>query len=345
MKQMGILVSVIVPVYNVEKYLHRCIDSILKQTYNELEIILVDDGSTDSSGTICDQYKEIDERIIVVHQKNGGLSCARNTGISIASGEYIGFVDSDDWVHKSMIESLVCSAIKCRADLAICKMASVINEKIQFTDTTNEEIAMSKDEALTYHVLQDDKVKISVASCCKLYKRELIKSYMFPLGKQYEDTLHALQILMDSKNVVFIDSELYYYVRDRVGSITQMANIEKMFADRFPQIEARINLLIEVGRNDLAKVEKFYYMCILVSYYMDLYKIRKKVDEKYLLYIINYIQEQKDFWTILLCKRNWANQHYIVSFLVKLILMRLSPELLVGLFEGYYKIKDSIKFR
>lgn len=123
------MLSVIVPVYNVEKYLARCIDSILKQSYSDLEIILVDDGSTDNSGKICDQYREIDDRIVVIHKQNGGLSDARNVGMKKANGQYLAFVDSDDFIHPRMYEILMNLLLDYKADMVISNFAYYDEEK------------------------------------------------------------------------------------------------------------------------------------------------------------------------------------------------------------------------
>lgn len=114
-------ISIIVPIYNVEKYIEKCIQSILNQTFSDFELILVNDGSTDSCGEICDKYKKLDDRIIVIHKVNGGLSSARNAGIDIARGEYIGFIDSDDYIHEKMYEILYNNAITYNSDIVICK--------------------------------------------------------------------------------------------------------------------------------------------------------------------------------------------------------------------------------
>ena len=119
------MISVIVPVYNVEKYLRQCLDSVLAQTYRELEIILVDDGSTDGSGAICDEYATRDSRIKVVHQQNGGLSSARNAGLDLATGEYVAFVDSDDYIHETMLELLYQALVENNADTVICNFERV----------------------------------------------------------------------------------------------------------------------------------------------------------------------------------------------------------------------------
>ena len=132
------LISVIVPVYNVEKYISRCIESIMKQTYKNIEIILIDDGSTDNSGKICDEYSLKDDRINVIHKKNGGLSDARNTGLDIAKGKYISLIDSDDFVSKFFIETLYNTCKNENCEIAICEYERVYEEKEEISDLEND---------------------------------------------------------------------------------------------------------------------------------------------------------------------------------------------------------------
>lgn len=141
------MISIIIPIYNVEKYLNKCIDSILNQTYSDLEIILVDDGSTDKSSEICEYYKEIDNRIRVIHKKNGGLSEARNVGIDIAKGEYIAFLDSDDWADENLYKRLYQLSQKYSSDISMCSFKWVQNEK-EVLNKIDEEIVYSNLEAL-----------------------------------------------------------------------------------------------------------------------------------------------------------------------------------------------------
>ena len=175
-------ISVIVPVYNVEKYLSKCIDSILSQTYKNLEIILVDDGSPDSSPKICDKYKERDNRIKVIHKKNGGLASARNAGMDIATGKYIGFVDSDDMIAEDMYEVLLENMIKSNAEIAVCYKTDIL-ENLQTGKGIVEEL--NKTQALKKMVLG---IEFGSHACDKLFKREiLVSDIRFPEGKTYEE--------------------------------------------------------------------------------------------------------------------------------------------------------------
>ena len=210
-------ISVIVPVYNVEKYLHRCVDSILAQTYQNIEIILVDDGSTDNSSLICDEYEKQDSRVKVIHKVNGGLSSARNAGIEAATGDYIGFIDSDDYITEDMYLCLYsrikedCSSIANCMYVRAFDSGETIPSKVPHT--TDEDI-LSQDylEELLLHIGD-------VSVCTKLFPRKLIGDLRFDVGKSNEDLLFMIQILKNIQGIKFVGKlGYYYYVRE--NSIT-----------------------------------------------------------------------------------------------------------------------------
>ena len=209
-------VSIIVPIYNVEKYLDDCIKSIINQTYNNIEIILIDDGSTDKSKDMCDIWKLNDNRIIVVHKENGGLSSARNAGIKIATGDYLAFVDSDDIIDEKMIENLVDLLKEEKADISVCKFKKYLekdNPKFSYLD---EKIIYDKNNALK-ELLFD---RLTSHVCNKLFKKELFGNIEFPEGKNYEDLRTTYKIIEKCNKIVETKSELYgYMIRD--DSITQ----------------------------------------------------------------------------------------------------------------------------
>lgn len=248
------LISIIVPVYNAEQYLEKCLDSILAQTYSELEIILVDDGSTDTSGTICDAYAARDSRIIVHHQKNTGQAGARNYGLDIAKGEYIGFVDSDDWVAPEMYETMLACLLRHQADVVVCSRFSVRGGNIKQSFGTNvaEETVMDTEEAvrrfLTYRAIDS-----SVWD--KLYKRSCVQKVRFPLGYICEDVPFVYEVLANSARVVHCAKPLYYWLH-RIGSTSRSAFSPKSmglwywFAEvrdachkRFPQLSEEADYL------------------------------------------------------------------------------------------------------
>lgn len=211
------LISIIVPVYNVEQYLSRCINSILEQTYCNFEVILIDDGSTDNSGIICDRYSKKDERISVIHKKNGGLSDARNVGIDLANGAYIGFVDSDDWIAQDMLEMLLHNMIHYEADVSICQFKFTANEKEKVAAVQNETRIYDKYQAIDAMFI--DKVFASQA-CNKLYKAHLFDNIRFPIGKIYEDQFTTYKIIWAANKIIYTNKPCYYYFI-RNGSIAR----------------------------------------------------------------------------------------------------------------------------
>ena len=202
------LISIVVPIYNVEKYLHRCVDSLLNQTYGNYEIILVDDGSTDDSLEICDEYRLKDKRVQVIHQDNGGLSRARNSGIKIAKGEYIAFVDSDDWVSEYYLETLINTARNTGADIVECEIMRTSGVENSISGHSAVYISYSTVEALRL-LIEDNVFHQYVWN--KLYRRDLMADLYFPHGKTNEDEFWTYRIFANAQKIVKTNSVLYYY--------------------------------------------------------------------------------------------------------------------------------------
>lgn len=209
-------ISVIIPVYNVEEYLERCVDSVLAQTFTDIEVILVDDGSTDNSGKICDEYAEKDPRISVIHKENGGLSDARNSGIEAANGKYIGFVDSDDYIDTDMYEFLYGIAQKENADVAMCELYHCYAGKEIFRHPSD--YYKVTDNIGAIHCVLESRIT-SVTTVNKLYLRELFNNLRFRKGKTAEDAFIMVDLLSKAKTVVITNAQKYYYFH-RAGSIT-----------------------------------------------------------------------------------------------------------------------------
>lgn len=209
------LISVIVPVYNVEQYLERCVSSILNQTYRKFELILINDGSTDECPKICERYAQIDNRIIVVHKENGGLSDARNVGLQIAKGEYITFVDSDDLIAPNALQLLISYSVNYNSDI-------VISTKIESFDKEVNCINAKVEKSIVVDFCEAEKMIFCENTRWEawgtLYKSNVIKGEKFPLGKLYEDLALIPLLVLKSERVCFIDATIYYYFQ-RVGSI------------------------------------------------------------------------------------------------------------------------------
>lgn len=219
------IVSVIVPIYNVEQYLSQCIVSLMIQTLEDIEIILVDDGATDRSSSICDEYALRDTRIKVIHKENGGLSDARNVGIGVAQGKYIAFLDSDDWVTPNFYEYLYELIERENADIVQCDYIEAYSEdiKINFKEDIKEVIYTGV-EAL--HLLYSEEYAKTVVVWNKLYKKELFKDIRFPKGKVHEDEFTTYKLLHQATKVVNSNCPMVYY-RQREGSIMAQGFNEK----------------------------------------------------------------------------------------------------------------------
>lgn len=251
-------ISVIIPIYNVEKYLSDCVESVLKQTYTDLEIILVDDGSQDASGQICDDYAKQDSRVQVIHKKNGGLSSARNAGIDQATGQYFFFLDSDDWIAENALELLYKEIKSTGSDLALCNMQYVDEQGKNLENQSAYRAYCMNNELWT----QEDFWKhykgvghiVCVVACNKLYKRELFIGKRYAEGKIREDEAMIHHMISGCQKIVCVNAKLYFY-RQRDGSI--MNNVNNAYDIR--QMDAmdayidRVKFFLSIGKRKWAK--------------------------------------------------------------------------------------------
>lgn len=282
------LISVIVPIYNVENYLVKCIESIINQTYSNLEIILVDDGSPDNCHIICDEYAKRDSRIRVIHKKNGGLSDARNAGLDIATGEYIGFVDSDDYISLHFYQRLMNVMEISDSDIVECgikkfkntdKIYDIENNKLDF-------ITFNTYEAMEDLILNNI---LSVTVWNKLYKREIIDKLRFKVGKTNEDDFYTYLAFDNANKISKLDEELYYYLQ-REDSI--MGKSYKL--NRLDEIEAKYERLkfIEKNYKNLILLAKMDVMFGCLYAYQQLLLTGQKTDIKKGKAILNkYIEK------------------------------------------------------
>lgn len=222
------LVSVVVPIYNVQDYLNECIDSILNQTYKNIEVILVDDGSKDNCPQICDSYKDIDSRIKVIHKINGGLSDARNTGLENAIGEYICFIDSDDYIDKDYVKNLISIIISDKCDIAICSFCKT-NKSALYLESNENHVKFYDGKNIINLIYGNEYLNVIVA-WNKLYKRSLFGNVRYPVGVIHEDEATTCKLLCKAKKVALTDRKMYYY-RIRESSITNSSiTVSKMQA-------------------------------------------------------------------------------------------------------------------
>ena len=234
------LISVIVPVYKVEKYLDKCVSSIVNQTYKNLEIILVDDGSPDNCPAMCDAWAEKDNRIRVIHKQNGGLSDARNAGMKIASGEFIGFVDSDDWIVSDMYQHLYEIMTDDRSDIAVCGALMVWEDGRTQKLTRDGSCVLNREDAMRA-IIEESWLKQPVWN--KLYRTEKIRDITFPVGKYHEDVFWSYRAVGMADRVSVSDKVGYYYLQ-RDGSIMD----ERYSPKRLDAVDAKVQRCAYIQR-------------------------------------------------------------------------------------------------
>lgn len=258
------LISIIVPVYNVEKYLRACIVSLRKQTYKNIEIILIDDGSCDSSGKICDELSVEDSRIIVIHKNNCGLSSARNRGLEIARGSYVTFVDSDDYVSPDYVEQLYWALKENDAQISICDYQKVqefeeFEDLYQKVEKIKEILFFTKQEAIK-NVYKSTIHGMDFISVAKLYNINLINQnhIRFPVGKIHEDTFTTYKALYAANLIVYVNVPMYFY-RIREGSITN-SNFSLKRLDKLEATREECEFFLSINELELLKVAFFDHL-------------------------------------------------------------------------------------
>lgn len=224
---MNELISVIVPIYKVENYLEKCVNSIINQTYKNLEIILVDDGSPDNCPKICDDLSKKDKRIKVIHKKNGGLSDARNAGIEVAKGKYLSFIDSDDYIDSDMLEYLLTELKNNNADVSICgKYVNYENGNEEKNNDSKEKVVMDKREAL---IKINSFCGFDMSTCDKLYKKYLFDDVRFPYGKKCEDFYTMYKIFDKCEEKIVYNADAKYHYFQRAGSISRNTVMDEAY--------------------------------------------------------------------------------------------------------------------
>ncbi|MFG6149944.1 glycosyltransferase family 2 protein [Halobacillus sp. B23F22_1] len=310
-------ISIIVPVYNVEPYLRRCLDSILEQTFTDIEVIVVNDGSTDGSGEICDEFAEKDKRIRVIHKKNGGLSSARNAGLDIVKGEYIGFVDSDDYIDINMYKKLYELCIYTRSEISICTFGEV-NEKNVSVPKKEKDLILEMDnnEGLR-QLFKGEIYRFSV--CNKLFNRKCMSNIKFPVGLLHEDLATSYQMFAKASKVVFTNFTGYMYFKrensilnkeyheGRLGSFVGWEEILEFIRKKYP------NLLDEC-------YSTFVYWSVDNSVYILNQVQNTELRIRYLLTIQKHIRNHY--------KKILQSKHLNSKYKLIIIMIALNPKLL-----------------
>lgn len=321
---MNDLISVIIPVYNVEKYLPICLNSILSQTYKNLEIILVDDGSIDNSSKICDKYSNIDNRVIVFHQKNKGVSAARNLGVSVATGKYLTFVDSDDQLCNDAIEYLYEILIRHDADISCCNFEYGYVNRISTIENVFEAIqCYNKVDSLRTLLYQKN---IDTSLWAKLYKTKLFKGIKFPIGKIYEDFGTFYKILLKIDKLVYSNQKKYIYlIRDNSIMTSQFGKKDFDMIDLSKEME---NVILS-QYPDLKSAVKS--RILNMDFYL-LRRINKKKDMEVYLNLKNDIK----------CQRNLVKRDKNIKFKTRLAIYL--SYINIDLVKHFYNLAKKIKF-
>ncbi len=268
MSGMDYLISVIVPVYNVETYLDECIKSLVKQTYSKFELILIDDGSTDSSGQLCDAWKETDDRIKVIHKENGGLSTARNAGLDVAKGDYICFIDSDDFVTDNYLLSFVDAVKESGAQMAFCDITSSKLAEAEHDIHKLSVLSAADCRKWLYNPITREYV-LMVIACAKMFDKKLFEGLRFEVGRYHEDEFLINHILFAIEKAAFIPEGNYIY-RNNEESITGKQNENNIYhlhvVDAY---EYRINEAIKYGDIEFAKVTAKFALLKTARFYKN----------------------------------------------------------------------------
>lgn len=277
-----LLISVIIPIYNVEHYLVDCLNSIVNQTYNNLEIILVNDGSPDNCGAICDQYAIKDQRIRVIHKENGGLSDARNVGLDMCIGDYISFVDSDDVIHPNFYDTLLKVILDYKVDIAFCSI-NQFEESFSFPRYISNscDIIVWDRKEFRNSIFDFSYYPEIVTACSKLYKRNYFEKLRFERGRIYEDTIILHHIVELTHKCVYIKQPLYYYRYNRESITKTSSGAEKKLEDALYALKQRVEFYKQLGMNQFVKKSEEQ---------IALHKIDKYLNNQYVLGFLEKIK-------------------------------------------------------
>lgn len=278
---MGKLISVIVTAYNIESYISRCLDSLLGQSYDNMEIIVVDDGSSDKTGNICDCYAEKSKSIRVIHQPgNLGVAEARNTGVAAAGGDYVGFVDGDDWAEPDMYKEMLRACEETESEIAICAYRQRWNgddEKDRREEAfSGKRYLLTCEEALEVYICDNRPWHIYHSVWSKLFRRDVMEGLKFPAGRESEDIMYTTRALLKIQRCVFVDVPYYNYLVNRETSIMNHKLQERRFKDEIPFWKEQIGCLKGAGYSELSEKAAYHFYRTMLFYYVDFRDRRMK---------------------------------------------------------------------
>ena len=250
-------ISIIVPVYRAEKYLNACVDSILNQTYSDFELVLIEDGSPDQSGAICDEYAQRDDRVRVIHQPNQGQAAARNHALPMTQGKWLCYVDSDDAIHPQMLEHLHRAAEKSGAGISMCRMLEAPEPPEDYEQPVDFSYTLLTMDEKTLTALHDRDAYPGWVACAKLIRREYVEGYPFHTGRVYEDNEAVTRWLLPAKTLAMLPTQLYFYRTNPESTTKSQFSLKKL--DYLWALESMIDYFQSVGFHTLAQrfVERY----------------------------------------------------------------------------------------
>lgn len=316
----SLLVSIIVPVYNVERYLGKCLDSLCRQTYTNIEIVVVDDGSPDRSGEIIKNYQRIDNRIKYIKRKNGGLGAARNTGIKESSGEFICFVDSDDWVSPNYVERFVETTEADGSDVVISNIRYVFEDGKEKSRTPRifEHSIVNNREALALEFIGTHyKFHAPNKFCKKSIFTE--NNILFPEGKLYEDVFTTYKMLLSASRISLIPDVTYYYLQSRSGSIMNTELKKQRFVDMFEALDSILTnpQIKSLGLDDELQCLYVGNAISLVNY---IYPMIGKAGRRKIKEYEGWVKSDKNYW--ILATKIWKNAKLNVVSKIRAYMIR-----------------------
>lgn len=321
------LISVIVPIYNVEKYLPECIDSIIKQTYKNIEIVLIEDGCTDNSGRICDEYTKKDERIKVIHKNYSGVSGARNAGLDEAKGKYISFVDSDDYINEQFLEKLYNAIIENNTQIAQCNFIRVDDNKNEIHRRGYTENLKTKSGYEMIKEIYTKKCWENIIIWNKLYQRELFEGIRYPVGKIHEDEFVTPKILYNVNSIAIVEEYLYNYRKNQNSIMGKIFKVERL--DEIEAYEERLKFFEQKGEKELYELTMKTYLGEIRECYM---KTRTYIENSENVQKELVIKYRENYKRVLKCK-------YIdIISKLKMSIFYISPKL-------HYVIKQKVRLK
>lgn len=339
-------VSIVIPVYNVEKYLEMCLESVLAQVFTNFEVILVDDGSTDMSPQICDEYVQKDSRFQVIHQKNGGLSNARNTGVKVATGDYVFFLDSDDCIHPLLLQTMTQIAEEHKAGLVQIDMEQVPEEFNDYAKVIEADYQVFSFDTIDafYNIDKDNKGiaedirLITIVVWSKLYRRDLVQKIMFPEDiKLHEDQMVIHRFVVEAGGIVFCKAPMYFYRKRSQSLITEGWTVKRLtildcYKDRVKWAKS-IQDDTERVQNLVYFIYVRYLVCMFKNYWMTTRKLQGDEQKQYKTMIIKRFREELKQGGIKLKPKDWLVYHIFGAF----------PDLFVGCYQMKYKVAELIR--